>query len=220
MAFRRKYQAVLELDPDILVIPESESPAFLRAKKAEMPWPNHIWFGDNPAKGLSVISKKKFSLKLKETHNTDFRFVLPVKVAHGSESFELFAVWTQGEKQLSKAYVTHIANAVDFYLPNLKPDTIILGDFNSSSVFKQNGAKHVKLIETLDKTGFQSLYHRQNGQEHGDETDPTFYLHRHLNKPYHLDYIMCHETKLGWISVGNINDFIGLSDHMPLIADF
>jgi exonuclease III len=217
MAFRKKYTAVEAFKPDILVISECESPAFLAQKGATLPWPNFVWIGDNPNKGLGVFARKGLSLRLLPKHNPDFRYVAPIRVA---EAFDLFAVWTQGNKTPSKSYVEHMLRAMYHYGPVLGKGTIIAGDFNSNPVFKQNGKKHVELVELLAQSGLESVFHRQTLQAHGNENTPTFFLHRNLAKPYHLDYVFCEAKRKAKVEIGAPDNWLSLSDHMPLIADF
>jgi len=223
MAFRKKFEVIEALEPDILVIPESESPEFLAQKGAALPWVNHVWVGENPTKGLSVFARAEFALTLKPSHEPSHRFVVPVEVTGPEGCFDLYAFWTQAEKTLSKGYVTHALNAVSQFGEDLRPDTLLLGDFNSSPVFKQNGRKHVEMVDHLAAHGFSSLYHRFHAQDHGAEDRATFFLHRHRAKPYHLDYIFCHDSQdvpPKGFRLGDPDDWLHLSDHMPLIADF
>jgi exonuclease III len=217
MAFRKKHAAIEAMKPDILVISECESPAFLAQKAAQLPWLNFVWIGDNPAKGLGVFAREDLNLRLRAEHNPDFRFVAPIRVAG---AFDLYAVWTQGDKTPSKSYVDHMLRAMRHYGPTLDPDTVIAGDFNSNPVFRPNGKKHLELVDILTQAGFESVYHRQARQAHGQEKTPTFYLHRNLAKPYHIDYVFCDSERAASIAVGTPGDWLSLSDHMPLVVDF
>jgi hypothetical protein len=38
--------------------------------------------------------------------------------------------------------------------------------------------------------GIESVYHKYFEQQQGKEAHPTFYLYRHQNKPYHMDYCL------------------------------
>lgn len=52
---------------------------------------------------------------------------------------------------------------------------------------------------------------------------PTFYLYRHLNKPYHLDYCFVSNDllkRLSKVEVGNHSVWTSFSDHMPLVIKF
>lgn len=52
---------------------------------------------------------------------------------------------------------------------------------------------------------------------------PTFYLHRHEAKPYHIDFVFAHEAQIDanpfGAQVGEATDWLALSDHMPIIVD-
>lgn len=67
--------------------------------------------------------------------------------------------------------------------------------------------------------GLQSVYHEHNGERQGAETRPTFYLHRNLAKPYHIDYFFAlpsmFEASLR-VTVGDSADWLAVSDHMPI----
>ena len=66
-------------------------------------------------------------------------------------------------------------------------------------------------------------YHAARGEAQGSETRPTFYLHRDIEKPYHLDYIFAHRRALpaDWrCEVGDPGEWLAFSDHMPVIAEF
>ena len=220
MAFRRKFHTLTQLRPDLLVISESESPAFLAARKVHLPWPNHVWIGDNPAKGLSVFAPAQIGLKLRRIYDPKHRFIAPVRARFPSGQLDLFALWTQAEKRQRDSYIAHSLNAFGPYLRHLRTNALILGDFNSSPVFKGNGKRHDELVARLSKRRFSSLYHRLKGHAHGQEPDATFWLHRDPAKPYHLDYIFAHETVAPTgLTIGAPQDWLGHSDHAPLILD-
>lgn len=219
MAFRRKFAAIEELKPDILVISESESPDYLRHKGADLPWPNHLWIGGNRTKGLSIFARDGYSLRLKKSHDPAFRFVAPVEVTSPKGAFDLYAFWTQGDKTPSKAYVTQALNAVGKFQTDLNANSVLAGDFNSNPVFIPSGKRHLELVEMLARLGQHSVYHQQRCEHHGQETTPTFFLHRNPAKPYHLDYIFCHETRDSNLTIGTAAEWLALSDHLPLIAD-
>ena len=54
------------------------------------------------------------------------------------------------------------------------------------------------------------------------ETQSTFYLQRKLEKPYHIDYVFASNKLLDSIKrieVGKSSDWLGISDHMPIIVE-
>ena len=67
-----------------------------------------------------------------------------------------------------------------------------------------------------------SCYHTFYNEEHGKETIPTLYMYRHITKPYHVDYCFASNdlyTKKLKVEVGLACDYLGHSDHMPVIVE-
>lgn len=218
-AFRRKFALIRRYSPDILVIPECESPAFMAEKDAALPWPNIGWVGENPAKGLGVFARKGITLKLADWHDPSHRFFAPFIVETATQSFPLFAVWTQAEKTISQGYATHSINALETYRDHLGPRAILAGDFNSSPVFAQSGKRHVEMNATLEAQGLSSAYHENRGEPHGGEFRATFFLHRSRAKPYHLDYIYTGKGRAKAVTLGQPSRWLQHSDHLPLVVD-
>ena len=65
-----------------------------------------------------------------------------------------------------------------------------------------------------------SLYHAVTGEEQGEETSPTFFLQRRLQKPYHIDYAFSSkdifDCKSNTVSIGGHTEWLEFSDHVPL----
>ncbi|HQS04283.1 MAG TPA: hypothetical protein PLT16_01445 [Daejeonella sp.] len=83
-------------------------------------------------------------------------------------------------------------------------------------------ANHTAVVQQLAKKKIHSIY-KQYQQSQGKEAHPTFYLQRKKEKPYHIDYCFASQSfceKLTSIKVGEYEDWIGLSDHMPIILTF
>ena len=82
---------------------------------------------------------------------------------------------------------------------------------------------HTTVVELLAENGIESTYHTYFKHKHGDEKHPTFFLYRHEDKPYHLDYCFASADmikKLIKVEVGHYNHWKSVSDHAPLIVDF
>ena len=181
----------------------------------------------------------------------EFRHFLPVKVEN---SFNLLAVWAMGEdRKGGNRYVEMIHDFLDANKDNeeLFGDTLIMcGDFNSSAVFNSkhtykrthrdiygNPKNHTCLDCKLNRKGLVSVYHELTKEKSGEEKQLTFFQARHLNNPYHLDYVYASkelvEGKTTFTKNGEkVNDldnefeildnweWISLSDHLPIIFNF
>lgn len=66
--------------------------------------------------------------------------------------------------------------------------------------------------------GFKSQYHRAFEKEQGSETSPSFFLQRNRHKAYHIGYVFTSAdlTKEGSLQAGQHDDWISISDHVPL----
>ena len=102
-----------------------------------------------------------------------------------------------------------------------KNDPVICGDFNSNKIWDKwdRWWNHSDVINELSELGIESLYHTFYSQEQGLEKDATFYLHRNLEKPYHIDYAFLPKNLLpkASVSVGLQTEWLAVSDHMPLL---
>lgn len=224
MTFRNKFEALNYFNADIWVIPESESPDQLALLKKRIPASSHCWVGKNEHKGLSVFTKADWKAEILDWHNQDYRFVVPLAVSSPKRTFTLIAVWTQEVKPQKDSYVVQANRALEEYGDWLSEDTILIGDFNSNKIWdnQKRESNHTDLVESLGRRGFRSVYHGVKGEDQGEETDPTIYWRRKLEDPYHVDHAFLHECVLSSVrnfEVGKADDWLGLSDHMPLILD-
>lgn len=84
MAFRKKYHAIMELRPDLLVLQECENKDKL-SKILEVTNANCCyWHGNNPNKGIAVLAFNGLQVKLIKNHNLEFEYILPLKVCFGN----------------------------------------------------------------------------------------------------------------------------------------
>jgi hypothetical protein len=224
-AFRLKNKEVLELRPDILIVPECE-----REEKLDFgnltPKPNDfIWYGDTGKKGIAIFSFTDYKLRLLKEFNPEFRYIVPIEVSNDINSFLLFAVWAMDNKQNPLArYIGQVWNAVNYYQTTLTYNTILIGDFNSNQIWddKERVGNHTDVVNFLNNFKIESLYHKQQNEVQGQESLKTFFMYRNLEKPYHIDYVFAsHEIiKNGYnLTFGNPTDWTDKSDHVPLILD-
>ena len=78
-------------------------------------------------------------------------------------------------------------------------------------------------IKLLGEKDIFSAYHRKNDVEFGEEQDPTLFMYRKKDKPYHVDYCFASNyflDKLVNMEIGKYDDWIEFSDHMPIITEY
>ena len=231
MALDRKIEALLRLKPDVAVISECASPERLRLRGADA-WleAEPVWVGDNPNKGLIVLTFNTYSARLHHTYYPTFRHIAPVHIS-GPTPFNLLAVWAQNASGgvIRKHQLGPLRRALAKYTPDfLTEPSIIAGDLNSNAIWDKPGWRinHMAKVAIMEKLGLVSAYHALTGEKNGKETQPTHYWRdRKKDGPtYHIDFIFMPEIWLGAVKefqVGTFEDWCGsrLSDHVPLVLE-
>lgn len=221
MAFRKKAEFILKEQPDILIVPECENQERLIFGNITRK-PNDIfWYGKNPNKGIGIFSYGDFKIKLLDIHNPDFKYVLPLSIYDEKINLTVFAIWSQ-KPEKHDCYTEQVWNAVHFYSNLLDNNNVILiGDFNSNSVWdKPNRVyNHSNLVDYLKRKNIFSTYHHFHNQFQGHEKDHTLFMHRNIDKPYHIDYCFASLNlikRLKDVKVGSYERWSKYSDHKPV----
>jgi exonuclease III len=226
MAFRKKAEFILVHQPDIVVVPECESPEKLQFTAGVQLPTDIVWYGANQHKGLGVFSYSKYKLKLLDCHNPDLKNILPIAVTGGKADFILFAVWANNPADKDGAYVTQVWKAIHYYEPLLsKKKIILMGDFNSNTIWDRprREGNHSTVVKKLASKNIFSTYHTFYQQIQGEEKHPTQFMYRHKDKPYHLDYCFASSyfiKKLTNVEIGKYKDWRQFSDHKPVSVTF
>lgn len=226
MAYRRKAHLLLAHKPDIVVISECESPDKLVFGDGVEKPTSIVWYGDNQHKGLAVIAFNNYKLQLLSNHKPRYKTVLPIAVTGGGVDFTLFAVWANNPQDKQNQYVGQVWKAIRHYKDLLLNTPIMLaGDFNSNTIWDKPRRKgnHSAVVEYLEKRAIHSTYHQHFKLVQGKEEHATFYLYRHEDKPYHLDYCFASKhfmDRLRSVEVGTHAEWKLHSDHPPLIVTF
>ncbi len=226
MAFRKKAELILAHKPDILIIPECESPDKL-IFNTDTPKPTDMrWFGTNKNKGIGIFSYCDCRFKLLKHHNPELKMIIPLAVTGGSLDFILYAIWANNPADPDGQYVEQVWKAIHHYdkkITNKK--TMLVGDFNSNTIWdrKYRESNHSNVVKHLSAKGILSCYHLHHQQEQGKEQHPTFYLYRHKDKPYHLDYCFASKDltdKIQHVEIGGHDFWKQYSDHVPVMVTF
>lgn len=210
--FRKKFEAIKELDADIYVIQECENPELTKNKAYKEFSKNSFWISKDKNKGLGVFAKDNISLKPKDWDNYGLKYFLPINI---NNTFDLIAVWAHNPGHIEEYFVYQ-----NIYFNHFNKNTIIIGDFNSSAIWddKHKERCHTAVVNKLLEKDIKSVYHCLNDEEQGKETVPTFYMYRHIDKGYHIDYCFTNTDKVKEFQIGDPDKWLQYSDHMPLIV--
>lgn len=226
MAFRKKADSILAYKPDILVVPECEHPDKLLFN-SDTPKPtDSLWFGQNQNKGLGIFSYSSFRFKVLDLHNDSLKMIVPIVVSGGQFDFTLFAIWANNPKDPDGPYVTQVWKAINHYDTAITSNrTVLIGDFNSNTIWDRprREGNHSTLVKRLEEKRIYSVYHKHFNQAQGKEQHPTWYMYRHKDKSYHIDYCFVSIDmleRLKSVEVGDYEFWTKYSDHVPVIVTF
>ena len=221
MKFREEYKSLLPFNPDIMVIPECEDMTIPLQSDS-------FWEGSQKSKGLGVFTFNDFKIELYKNYSDEFKYIIPLILKNNKQTFHLIAVWTQmvGPKVKNhKNYINQFRLSLDYYKEFISfKNVIIAGDFNSNLIWKSGLDKdHQNVINTLSTLNIQSAYHHYFKEEQGKELQPTYYHYHQKKRPFHIDFCFLSNNllnQLNNVEVGLFDDWIHLSDHVPMITKF
>ena len=225
MAFRKKAHVILRYNPDILVVPECEHPDKIDFKEDKHKPTTALWFGENLNKGLAIFSYGNYKLNVLSVHNENIRTIIPIIASNEIFEFNLFAIWANNPNDRDGRYVEQIWKAIHHYEQFLGESTLLVGDFNSNSIWdrKHKIGTHTNVVKHLEDKAILSTYHIHFKQSQGKEAHPTLYMYRHKNKAYHIDYCFASANMiryLDYVEVGEYDFWTKYSDHMPMMVNF
>ncbi len=226
-ALRNKFHELIKLDADIYIIQECENPE--QSKGDYRKWAeNYLWHGSNKHKGIGIFGnhsiefqKLNWQMFMPDNPDRDLQYFLPVRI---NNKFNLIGVWTKQADSPTFKYIGQVWKYLELHKEKMaQSPSILCGDFNSNKIWDvwDRWWNHSDVVRELQKVNMVSLYHLVAGEEQGNESTPTFYLHRNLEKSYHIDYAFCtdslFQSETNKVSIGHHNDWLKFSDHMPMI---
>lgn len=219
-AFRKKFESLSYMNADIYIIQECEDPEKCKDQLYKDWASNYLWLGNNKNKGLGVFAKKNILLTRLDWDSTGLESFIPFRV---NGEYLFLAVWTKQSNSSTLQYIGQLWKYLQTHQSKLHTSkSIICGDFNSNACWdKQHRWNHSEVVNDLAKLDIHSIYHHVNNLQQGKEATPTFYLHRNIEKYYHIDYAFASSNllPLANLEIGNPNEWMALSDHMPIIFD-
>ncbi|NPV54927.1 MAG: endonuclease/exonuclease/phosphatase family protein [Firmicutes bacterium] len=225
-AFRKKSKRIVDLNPHIVVVPECENPGMTRDGDWISDFDGWRWFGDNNHQGVGVFVRRKVKIAECSWFDPEIRYIRPFHVDYQGFEFNMIAVWANNTKSPTFQYIGQVWKFLQAFEKEITANqSLFLGDFNSHIQWDvpDRWWNHSDVVAILRKNGIESLYHHFHGIEHGAEAEPTLYLQRNKGKPYHVDYVFASRAFIDSVrnvSVGRWDEWIGESDHMPIICDF
>lgn len=224
-AYRKKAAPIAQYRPDLAVIQECEPLDKLRFDDSVPPPSSQLWFGDGAHKGVGVFSYTDLKFEVHDNYDTSIRFCIPIKVS-GHLNFHLIAIWAMNHQNRQLSYIGQVHLAVEKYRDFIRrQDTILTGDFNSNKQWDTTPrvGNHSSVVDALVTADIFSVYHEYFGEQHGEESQDTFFLYRKQDKAYHLDYCFAPRTwieRVSAVSVGTYAEWSKVSDHSPVFAEF
>jgi endonuclease/exonuclease/phosphatase family metal-dependent hydrolase len=223
MALRKKRQVFSQLLPDVAVLQEVSE---LDVSQE----PEHCWIGHNRHKGLAVVGRNGYRVRVHPAHDPRIEFVVPIDVS-GPVDFLLFAVWIMHNRAVNRIQERpnrwQLLQALEVYEPLLTSrQCVVAGDFNNAVFWDRPGkaSNHANAVERLGEFGLASAYHTTQAAGQGHEAHPTLFWMRHLDSTFHIDYLWLPKAwipGLGAVEVGDYSTWVqtGLSDHVPITVD-
>ena len=223
-AFRKKYHLFNNIELDILIIQECENPA-LSTEKYRIWADDYLWIGTNKNKGLGIFVKNNHSLKLLDWSDKNINYqnemlelFLPVSV----NDITILGVWTKHAKSEVFGYIGQFWKYLQLNKEKMENKAIIIaGDFNSNKIWDKwdRWWNHSDCVNQLEEIRIKSLYHLLTNEKQGNETIPTFFLQKKLEKKYHIDYVFLSENLINKdinLSIDESIKWLELSDHRPI----
>lgn len=224
-ALRKKFENLLDFNADINIIQECENPAETKHKEYNDWAENYLWIGDTKNKGIGVFANKNIELqKLNWSDNFKghkVKHFLPCSI---NGEFDLLAIWTHSNNSPTFGYIGQFWKYLQVNKKNLTK-AIIIGDLNSNAIWDKwdRWWNHSDVVNELKEIGIESFYHKFKKEGQGKESQPTFFLHRKLGKPYHIDYVFGSKefsNGLKNVEIGDMEKWLQISDHLPMICEF
>lgn len=221
-ALRKKTYILDTLDADVCIVQECENPTTCSDAVYKKWAKNHLWVGTNKNKGLGVFAKPDISLAPITLNAQALALFLPCMLEN---RLQLLAVWTKQTNSPTFGYIGQLWKYLQLHPCFLKTsNALLIGDLNSNTCWdkKHPGCSHSDVVEQLKDRGLKSVYHYLRQENQGKESTPTFFLHRKIQKPYHIDYAFLSSPFLQTVSleIGSANKWLEHSDHLPLVIDF
>ena len=216
LVFRKDFELIRQFDSDIIVIQECEK---LDLDQFEG-YKSH-WIGMNDSKGLAVLTKGESTFP-SDLFRSDLVYFLPISFGDTA----VLGVWAfngrAGDKiPNSSGYVLDALSHYDEWIKSHK-NIVIAGDFNNAPRFDKPG--HINnfadINTRISDLGLKSAYHDFFNERFGEESKFTHFHQKNPDRGFHIDYIFSNFEKSELVKVGDLEEWISVSDHLPIYCKF
>ncbi|WP_405266980.1 endonuclease/exonuclease/phosphatase family protein [Methanobrevibacter sp.] len=216
------FKEIIKENADIYVIQECEDPTNSTSEEYKEFASNYYWIGDNTDYGLGIFARDDVEIELVDLDDNGLRYFIPVRV---NDAFNLLGIWTNPNMEGSKViyYPKEITSYYELHKESgfFNNDVILCGDFNCDVRLqdKRHGKNVYEMMEKLSEINLVDVYHYLNGEKQGQESIATFYWHKHLDEPFHLDHVFASQNAVKKLEIGDVSEWLEFSDHMPMIFE-
>ncbi len=224
-ALRKKLDIILQENADIYCFQESEHPDKWFSK-VEQDFQYPIYINDNNSKGIAILVKKgiNFSNANWETEfvnnlygnikDKSMRYFLPILI---DNKYTIINLWCHKNNSEHFAYKGQLWKYLVSNKNYINKNTVFIGDFNANKIWDDADCwwNMTDNNNTLNSYNLYSAYHKKFNEDLGKETIPTFYLYRHLDRAYHIDYAYANPIMVCDFRILNIS-YLKYSDHLPI----
>ena len=227
MALDKKAHLLNGLNPSVAILPETACPERVRPALEAVGATSIEWVGSNPNKGLTAAAFGPWTLRVDDSYDPGYQWVMPLHLSGPSE-VRLLAVWDfnhRGSGHDSAKRLGSCRASFEHYEEFLSGDSdlvVITGDFNNSVFWDKpnSSVKFGDFMDQLESSGYFSAYHLHHGCQRGAEPDATLWWMKDVEKSYHIDYAFVSRTDaVQAVTVGASSEWLAYSDHAPLIVD-
>ena len=211
------------MNPDIVVISECENVNRIDFGSFSDKISDSYWIGDNESKGLGIFTFNDFKIELYDNYNDKYKYILPLIISNNNNKYNLIGCWTKITDDYE--YIEQLGNSLLEYDSFISDNNVIItGDLNShpkwDKIYKPN---HTSVVKQLSEKNIFSSYHHFYKEKPGEEKQSTYYHYHKRDRTFHIDYCFLSKNlidRLKNFEIGKYDDWIKLSDHVPLIIEF
>ena len=217
--FRDKLNIIDAYGWDILIVQECENPNTSKDTVYKKWATNYKWVGDLEYKGLGLFLPEDMNADIVGINPHSNKHFITVQLHNG---MQILAVWAHAGSKRSFGYIYQLWEYLKANEKTLDWDNlVIIGDWNSNAQWdkKRKVGNHSDVCNFLNSKGLFSGYHSDGEIPHGSEPDNTFFMHRNLDKGYHIDYLFAASkffTSSEKMKIGDRNQWLKYSDHLPI----